>query len=72
MFTNLLLNLGFAHLFDTLLSFANLALSNLLLNLDLILLFLLDLTSTSKFSFSSFTSRFAFPKIVTLGPRNLT
>jgi hypothetical protein len=48
MFTNLLLNLGFAHLFGTPLSLANLALLDLLLKLDLVLLFLLDLTSTSK------------------------
>jgi len=44
MFANLPLNLGFAHLLGTLISLANLAISNLLLKLVFVLLFLSDLT----------------------------
>jgi hypothetical protein len=48
MFINLLLNLGFAHLFGTLFSLANLGVSDLLVKLVLALLLFLHLTSTSK------------------------
>jgi len=53
---NLLLNLGFVHLLGILLSLANLALSNLLLKLVLVFIFLSDLTFASKPSNLNFHS----------------